>query len=138
MEGTLRYEPRTLAWSLTTLVSTGEHCCVTPVGQRESGRRGSNSSDVVAGLPQFTEVGVPHEQGAMRCSPPEPSTVRSSAAAVCLPSRALSRHLLEQDEPRSPALQADSLPSEAPESALTVWEMGTTSILPGQATRVCA
>ena len=41
-------------------------------------------------------------------------------------------------EPWSQALQADSLPSEAPESALTVWEMGTTSILPGQATRVCA
>ena len=34
MEGTLQYQPRTLAWNLTTLVSTGEHCCVTTVGQR--------------------------------------------------------------------------------------------------------
>ncbi|CAI9159959.1 unnamed protein product [Rangifer tarandus platyrhynchus] len=101
MEGTLQYEPQTLAWNLTTLVSTREHCCVTAVGQRAFGGRGINFSDSSVGLPQFIQTGFFHKQGYLHLSPPSLAALLSQprpplpsgceVAVARLPSRALSQ-----------------------------------------------
>ena len=92
MEGTLQYEPRTLAWNLTTLVSTGEHCRVTAVGLRAFGGRGINFSDSSVGQTGFFHLHLsPPSLAAPPSQPRPPLPSGCEAAAVPLPSRALSQ-----------------------------------------------
>ena len=113
---------------------------------REFGGRGNNFSSFSVGLPQFTELGFLKEQGSLRFSPhclaalaPQPSSPPPSASqlqSACsltpchdscwskmnpglLYCRQILYHLRHQ------------------RSAVSL-EMGTTSVLPGQATEVCA